>query len=161
MKEQFVELVKVWKEDVLGNLITVLFVVASNIFVQMQKVKLGLDVLSLTDGFVTNIFPTLAGAILGFTFSEKPIKQRWQLLLASGLFNAYALDGLLKYFNMSSSVFWYFIGGISAYYLIDLFIIILKELGVVAKNILEHIAPSINRYIEKKLDLKKDDTTEN
>lgn len=155
MKEFGVEFIKVWKEDIIGNIVTVLFTVLSYVYVQIQKS--GIQALSLSDGFMSNIFPTLGGAIVAFTFSDKPLKQRWRLILASALFNAYALEGILLYFKIIPSGTLFFFGGISAYYIIDLFILTLKEVPNVIKNVLEHIAPSINRWIEKKLDIKKDD----
>lgn len=87
-----------------------------------------LSVLGLTENFLLYLVPTILGCLVAVYRSPKKMKEKWGMIVSSLLFNGYILESIYEFYGYEPNSLGYFLGGLSAYYLLGFLFAILDQL---------------------------------
>lgn len=87
-----------------------------------------IDWFGVTESFLANFMPTIAGAVLFNLFRREKLKDRWRSFLIVILFNAYGLEFVLDTFHFDHTRGAYFFGALCSYWILATIFDILRNL---------------------------------
>lgn len=139
-------------EDIYGYALGIILSYLAPIFEYLKQHN-PVQWLQVNEAFMANFMPTMGGAILFNLFQKEKLRDKWRSFMIVIIFNAYALEDVILFFNGTSSRGMYFFGAFSAYFLLQTIFNIFnggsKEWG---KVIIKGITDKIKKYFNLSTD---------